>query len=406
MSSASEEFDVAVVGAGPAGSSAARAAAQAVARVVLLERAAFPRYKTCGGGLIGPSLAALPGTPPARAEVLRVSTTLRGGAPRERHSPDGGPVLRTAARTELDAWLADAASSAGADVRLGVGPVTVPDDAATSAGPIELRTADGLVRASTVIGADGTSSRVARAVGVRVAETDLGLEVELDAGGQAAAWADRVHLDWGPLPGSYGWVFPKGDSLTVGVIAAKGRPAETQAYLRALVEQQGLAGLRVLHDSGHLTRCRTPDSPLGRGRLLVAGDAAGLLEPWTREGISFAVRSGLAAGRVAAEVVLGGGPSSHLGSMASAYEAALAADLLPEMAAGRRCLAAFERRPAAFHHLLAGPGWRSFTRLTRGETTLARAWEHGVVRAGIALLSAAGGRGARSAGDEPRDPRT
>ncbi|TIC80249.1 geranylgeranyl reductase family protein [Nocardioides sp. GY 10127] len=376
-----------MVGAGPAGSSAARAAAQAGARVVVLEKAVLPRYKTCGGGLIGPTLAALPGAPPVRADIARVTMTLRGGSPKERRSPDGGPVLRTSARTELDAWLADAAVEAGAELRCGVSVGALPAGAGEGEGPVELSTSEGPVRASVVIGADGTSSRVARAVGVRLAETDLGVELELDAGPLAAAWADRVHLDWGPLPGSYGWVFPKGDSLTVGVIAATGRPVETKAYLRDLVAQQGLGGLRVRHDSGHLTRCRTPDSPLGRGSLLVAGDAAGLLEPWTREGISFAVRSGLAAGRVAAEHALGTASTSHLGGLVSSYEAALAADLLPEMAAGRRCLAAFEKRPAAFHHLLAGPGWGSFARLTRGETTLARAWDRRVVRAGIGLLA-------------------
>ena len=148
-----------------------------------------------------------------------------------------------------------------------------------------------------MIGADGTSGRVSRLVGVTLSRVDLGLELELDAGDLASEWADRIHLDWGPLPGSYGWVFPKGDSLTVGVIAAKGRPTETRAYLATLVRQLGLDGLRVLHDSGHLTRCRTPTSPLGSGRVLLAGDAAGLLEPWTREGISFAVRSGELAGR-------------------------------------------------------------------------------------------------------------
>ena len=105
----------------------------------------------------------------------------------------------------------------------------------------------------------------------------------------------------------------------------------------------GLDGIRVVHDSGHLTRCRTPDSPLGRGRVLLAGDAAGLLEPWTREGISFATRSGALAGAVAAA-----GPSGAV----ERYRAALSAELLPEMAAGERCLRAFEARPWAFHELI------------------------------------------------------
>ena len=72
----------------------------------------------------------------------------------------------------------------------------------------------------------------------------------------------RVLLDWGPIPGSYAWVFPKDDVLTVGVIAGRGEGAATKAYLRAFVERLGLTGIEPLHDSGHLTRCRTDTSPL------------------------------------------------------------------------------------------------------------------------------------------------
>ena len=372
-----DEFDVAVVGSGPAGASAARAAAETGARTVLLEKAELPRYKTCGGGLIGPTLAHLPGEPPSRSEVRRVSFTLRGRSPLERS--ESTPVLRTAARTELDAWLAAAATAAGAEMRTrcGVAGWRRAGDA------VELTTEHGPLRARTVVAADGTSSRLSREVGVVLDRVDLGLEVELAIGALGPRWADRVHLDWGPLPGSYGWVFPKGDSLTVGVIAARGNPAQTRAYLADLLRRQGLTGLRVLHDSGHLTRCRAPDSPLGAGRVLLAGDAAGLLEPWTREGISFAVRSGLLAGRAAAA---GAGLDDE--QLQTRYAAAVGEELAVEMAAGEQCLRAFERRPAVFHHLLGGTGvgWRAFTRIARGETTLARAWRHRSVRAAVGVL--------------------
>jgi geranylgeranyl reductase family protein len=364
-----EEYDVAVVGAGPAGSSAARAAAEAGARVVVLDRVAFPRYKTCGGGLIGPSLAALPGEPPTRADITRVSLSLAGGRRRTRTVDE--PCLRMVTRAELDSWLLDRAAAAGAEVRAPSRVLSVDDGVVTTDG--------GAFRAQVVVAADGTSSRLAREVGVRLAHVDLGLELELEAGRHDAEWADRVHLDWGPIPGSYGWVFPKGDTLTVGVIAARGAGDATRRYLRDLMGWLGLEGLRVVHDSGHLTRCRTPDSPLGSGRVLLAGDAAGLLEPWTREGISFATRSGALAGAAAAA-----GPVGAV----ERYRAALSADLLPEMAAGERCLRAFEKRPWAFHELIRSTsvGWHQFTRITRGETTLARAVRRAPVRAGLAVL--------------------
>jgi geranylgeranyl reductase family protein len=365
-----EEYDVAVVGAGPAGSSAARAAALAGARVVVLDRAAFPRYKTCGGGLIGPSLEALPGAPPTRASITRVSLSLAGGRRRTRTAPE--PCLRMTTREELDGWLLRQAADAGAEVRTPCRVMGLDDDVVT--------TDAGQLRAQVVVAADGASSRLAREVGVRLAHVDLGLELELEAGRLAEEWEDRVHLDWGPIPGSYAWVFPKGDTLTVGVIAARGAGDATRQYLRDFVRWVGLDGQRVLHDSGHLTRCRAPTSPLGRGRVLLTGDAAGLLEPWTREGISFATRSGALAGAVAAA-----GPSGAV----ERYRAALSAGLLPEMAAGERCRRAFEARPWAFHELVRSTsvGWRQFCRITGGETTLARAVRRRPVRLGLGLLS-------------------
>jgi flavin-dependent dehydrogenase len=284
------------------------------------------------------------------------------------------------ARSELDQWLLQRAVEAGAEVRAPCRVGEVVD------GPehVVLHTDQGMLRADHVIAADGTSSRTAREVGVRLARVDLGLELELETGDRAAEWEGRIHLDWGPLPGSYAWVFPKGDSLTVGVISRRGRPEDTKAYLRAFVRAQGLDRQRVLHDTGHLTRCRAPGSPLGRGRILLAGDAAGLLEPWTREGISFAARSGSLAGAIAAR---------GTDNLQTAYAAAIGYQLVPEMEAGETCLVAFERRPAAFHALLSGTrvGWRSFQRIAGGDTTLDRAMRHPSVRLGLRALSFGGG---------------
>ena len=375
-----------VVGAGPAGAAAAHAAARRGARVALLDRASFPRYKTCGGGLIGPSLGVLrglradPAEPPTRAAITRSSFSLRGGLQTTRAA--GEVVLRTATRPELDNWLAGRAVGAGAEF---LNPCRVR---AVAPGPdaVRLETDLGPLSARAVVAADGASGRLSRLVGVRTGQVDLGLELELAAGPLASAWADRIHLDWGPLPGSYGWVFPKGDTLTVGVIAARGRPEGTRAYLRDLVRGLGLDRLRAVHESGHLTRCRTEDSPVAAGRILAAGDAAGLLEPWTREGISFALRSGLLAGGAAADGVLSDAAPA---AAAAAYRRALAEELFPEMSAGRSCLRAFERRPGAFHGLITRTpvGWNGFRRLTTGDTTLARATRHRVVRLGLGLLS-------------------
>jgi geranylgeranyl reductase family protein len=372
-------WDVAVDGGGPAGLSAARAAAVAGARTVVLERATYPRYKTCGGGLIGASLNAVDWiTVPARDQIRAATFAYHGGRSFTRRTR--APLLTMVLRDEFDDTLRRAATAAGATVRQGATVRAVSQTGEYAAA----RLADGSeVRARLLIGADGSSGVSARHVGVRFAQVDLGLEVELAVpDGVADQWRHRVLLDWGPLPGSYGWVFPKSGRLTVGVIAARGQGEATRAYLTDFIGRLGLAGYEAVHDSGHLTRCRTPDSPLGTGRVLVTGDAAGLLEPWTREGISFALRSGTFAGTAAAAGTTA--PAAPL----DRYVARVNEVLVPEMDAGRRLLAAFSRHPGAFHAVVATPpGWHTFARLCRSELTFAAAAGRLPVRAAVRVLS-------------------
>lgn len=372
-------FDVAVVGGGPAGSSAARAAAEAGARVLLLDRAQFPRYKTCGGGLIGVTLANLPPdlVLPVQQQVYASTFTLRGGRPVTRRAD--APILTLVDRTEFDAAMLDVAVRRGVTTRLGVAVTGVQQ----AADEVALTTAEGTVRARVVVGADGSASRLGRTVGVRLAQTDLGLEVEL-GDRIPPEWIGRIQIDWGPEPGSYGWVFAKRRGLTVGVIDAKGRPEATRTYLARFVDQLGVSDLPERMSSGHLTRCRTDDSPLGDGRILLAGDAAGLLEPWTREGISYAVRSGALAGAAAARLAAGASPET----VQAAYGTQIRSTLGREMTAGRLALRAFERHPGAVHGLLRrNPwAWRQFVKVTRGELTVAEVLDRPLVRGSAALL--------------------
>ena len=353
-------WDVAVIGAGPAGAAAARTAARTGASTLLLERAELPRYKRCGGGLIGASQQALAEAgldllPLARDHVGRVTFTHRGRRLFTRSSPAFLPMVL---RSELDAALVQLAVAAGAQLRTGVLVTGLTSDSAGNGDLLTLATSTGPVLARAVVGADGSASRAAAYVGVVCDQVDLGLEAEfpMPSGGD---WTGRVLLDWGPVPGSYGWVFPKGDLLTVGVIGAREHGPALRDYYRGFVAAQGLDLATAVQDGGHLTRVRTDASPLRRGSVLVAGDAAGLLEPWTREGISFALRSGTLAGHAAA-------------TDPATYDQAVRQLLGADVAAGRVALRVFSRHPALVHLLLRLlPGmWPLFGRLVSGQTTL------------------------------------
>jgi geranylgeranyl reductase family protein len=372
-----EVWDVVVVGAGPAGASAAYAAAVAGRRVLLLEKATLPRYKTCGGGIIGPSRDALPPgfELPLSDRVHAVTFSLDGRFARTRRSRR--MLFGLVNRPEFDHALVESAIQAGARVRTGVtvsrveqhGP-SVPDRRTVA---VVLSGQEQPLLARAVVGADGSAGRIGAHVGVKVDQVDLGLEAEIPVPTSVAEdWAGRVLIDWGPLPGSYGWVFPKGDTLTVGVISARGEGAATKRYLDDFVARLGLSGFEPRISSGHLTRCRAEDSPLSRGRVLVCGDAAGLLEPWTREGISFALRSGRLAGEWAVRVA-----EAHdavdARRQALNYAFAVKAGLGVEMNVGRRMMSVFSRRPRLLHAALTGfrPAWHVFAEITRGQTTLA-----------------------------------
>ncbi|MDT3445556.1 MULTISPECIES: FAD-dependent monooxygenase [unclassified Pseudofrankia] len=403
------DFDVVVIGAGPAGAAAARVAAAAGARVCLLERAVLPRYKTCGGGLVGMSrdqiaAAGLDWAGLARAQVDALTMTLDGRLKVTRRRRDGQPILAMVMRPEFDAALVDAAKAAGAEVRTAT-TVTEVRDAGADGVAVAVRGGPDLV-ASVVVGADGTSSRAASYVGVRCDQVDVGLEGEFRVPSYLAArWERRMLLDWGPVPGSYGWVFPKfrrtgaaggakeehfrtsfgpeGDVLTVGVIGSRDEGPALRAYYEKFVASLGIADLPRQHDSGHLTRVRAGDSPVRRGRVLVAGDAAGLLDPWTREGISFALRSGRLAGAAAAAAA--GGDPAALGTYPERVEAVFGS----ELAAGRVLLGLYSRRPDLMHTMMsAGPGaFGLFTRIIDGRSTIARQLRRPGVTATVAALS-------------------
>jgi geranylgeranyl reductase family protein len=372
-----DRWDVVVVGAGPAGSAAARSAALGGARVLLLDRARFPRYKTCGGGITGWSMRELPDSIAATFED-RTTRLGIGHDDRDRHWIERDePFLGMVRRADFDQALVDAAVAAGAEFRDGIAVRGIMEDA----DGVHLRTDGDEILGATVVGADGTGGRTAGYVGVRYGGTDLGLELELAAPGHD--WTGRALFDWGPDPGSYAWLFPKRDTLTVGVIQRTGTPDRTRAYLDRWVGQLGLAGAERIHDSGHLTRWRTSGSPLRRGRALVAGDAGGMLDPWTREGISFALRSGRMAGRAAAAFVTDGDDLD-------AYARSVDAELAPQQRAGATMLRVWERMPRAYHWGLShtGAGRRLFFELCSADERIDRMLDRRLVR----TLARRGGR--------------
>ena len=319
-------WDLAVVGAGPAGSAAALGALRARpgARVLLLDRAAFPRDKSCGDGVAPHALDELArlGVPDLLADRVPVRRLRLVG-------PGGQEVATTlrrpdvvVPRTVLDARLVDAAVAAGATlVQHQVRSLEVRDG---------LVVLDGRLRARAVVGADGANGVVRRLLARRTGATArqpegaLAVAVRGYAPAPSGEPEQLIVMDDRGWP-AYAWSFGAGDgTANVGFGMLLPRLREAQA-------RQGRSGREVLHGrlrellpgveaqrlvSHHLplstSRPATPPGP-----VLLAGDALSLINPLTGEGIYYALASGRLAGEAAVTAAEPG----------SAYAAALRREL-------------------------------------------------------------------------------
>ncbi len=332
-------FDIAVVGSGPAGTTAARHLADAGRSVVLLERAPLPRYKVCGGGLVGRAWAALPDS--ARSSTIHRCHSAAMGVPalgREFVCTRERPIVSMVMRAELDQALAEAAVKAGTVLRDHC-PVT---GLASHPDHVELATPQGPVRASMVIAADGVNSRIARWAGwepnphaVPAVEWEITVDNATFDRLAGTARFDMV------IPGGYGWVFPKrAGRLSVGAMTIFRTRMDLHGHVARYLADLGIRPLGPVDRHGHTIPIAPRSDRLADGRVLLVGDAAGLADPVTGEGISLSLESGALAARAVVE----GHPDPA--SVARHYHSRLGAALLPELHAARRFAALYYRYPA------------------------------------------------------------
>ncbi len=277
------DFDVIVIGAGPAGSTAAYRLARRGARVALLDRATFPRDKPCGGGITLRGLHHLPVDVTSVVEDRITVAELGFGYDDRFVRHADSPVVYMTQRRRLDALLAQNAADAGADFRDGVRVRTIETDPRG----VAVATDTDRITASLLIGADGCNGVSAKQLGLGGGVT-YGVAFEGNVGWDVldhSYWKGRLLLEFATVPGGYGWVFPKGDHANVGVGGWGREGGNLRAHLARLCDQYGIPQDRVTHARGYRLPLRDPRSPVATDRAVVVGDAAGLVDPMSGDGM-------------------------------------------------------------------------------------------------------------------------
>jgi geranylgeranyl reductase family protein len=375
--SASSIHDVIVVGAGPAGATAARTLAERGVRTLLIDRATFPRSKPCGGAITARALIRFPHL---RSALHRISThwiskvTLQGPNGRSAEMRSGSPAVLTIRRVEFDALLVALARQKGVELLDGTEIHHAREDDAG----VQLQTRGGRVfTARMVIAADGVHGVIARRLhlsgGWRREALAVDLMEETPNTYLHATDPDCLWVSYG-FPASsvggpaslcegYAYVFPKQTHVNVGIgylssryrTAFRGRAYALQRGLIDLLIRDGvLAGeSRSEHFTPFVLPVGGPIRRTGTRRVLVAGDAGGFVNGFTAEGIYYAMVSGDLAATAAADA-LGNGVAAHR-SYRAMWKAEIGGELEESVALQRF----FFTNPSRIDALVAGASDRS-----------------------------------------------
>ncbi|HTY59653.1 MAG TPA: geranylgeranyl reductase family protein [Bacteroidota bacterium] len=291
-------YDVVVIGAGPSGAYTAYLIAKQGRRVLLCDRAAFPREKTCGGGISRKTVDLLEfdisSVVERRLQGAWLSYMNRDTVVKDLGSMSGVAVLRS----RFDFLIIEQARSAGAEFR----PSCSFESARRDGDTLEVTTSGGTFRTRYLIGADGVFSRVRSAFfGKSVVRYAPAVEAWIYVPPSVIeSYENRVLFDFGGMPRGYGWIFPKADHLNVGVYSLFGS-RDINGDLREFIAMYpSLGRYASIEFKGHAIPLKNIKQRYEEGNVWLVGDAAGFAESFYGEGIYYGLKSAVLAGRAMA----------------------------------------------------------------------------------------------------------
>lgn len=338
--------DVIVIGGGPAGAGLAYRLARKGIAVLLLEKSEFPRFIPCAGGITRKVMRELAFdlSPVIEDKITRFVFTSNLASPVEAITAES--FVYTVRREKFDALLLKEAASAGAEIITGTRVRKIE----SCNGVFHISTGERIYRCKILAGADGAHSIVARTFSLdgRI-NRGVTLDCRLSLPTEKEAWfCGTIRVDYGLLRQGYAWLFPKKDCLTVGAGAMQGSPGEIRSALNEMIRviDFNKETEMIFPERGWLLPVNPFPQRLHSGAALLLGDAAGLVDPFTGEGIYNALKSARLAAAIIEREIRNPYPDLR------GYSTLVKSEMGPDLAAAWRLSRLFFRRAPFFHRLL------------------------------------------------------
>ncbi|NIJ44937.1 geranylgeranyl reductase family protein [Wenyingzhuangia heitensis] len=293
-------FDVAVVGSGPSGASAAFHLAKAGLKTVILEKETLPRYKVCGGGFVYRGRKNMPFDISEVVDIEFNKVDIYMGDKFHFVTERENPIISLVMRDAFDNLMVKKSQELGVELieDCKVTKVVNKKDV------VELETTKGAISATYVIAADGVYSQMAKMAGwtndTRTLIPALEYEVEVNDA-DFKRLSKEIRFDIDAIPAGYGWCFPKKNHLSIGVGVIIKDDKKIKEYCAEYIKFLGIEEIISIEKHGYQIPVTPRTDGYVKNNVFLIGDAAGFADPLTAEGISNAIYSGKLVAKAIAE---------------------------------------------------------------------------------------------------------
>ena len=357
-----KNYEVIIIGAGPSGATLAFELANHGVKVLVIDKATFPRYKCCGGGLTFKA-ATLLGVDVTSIIENSVSGAVLAFSGAGYHRANYGQIIMyTIKRENLDYLLLQKAEKAGAEILQGI----TFESLSSNDDHVEVSTSDGDYKSQFVIGADGSRSIVASSVNNGGYDDIVGIQTEISVGNKdLEKWQSQVVIDLGRTSDGYAWLFPYKESLSTGIASFKTKDKDLKNGYRQFLTSLGINQYKTVKQSGGIISVCKGRPCVTRGRLALLGDAAGLADPLTGEGLYNAILSAKLATPVIEKALLQNGDNLD------SYQQLIDENITPQIETARTFSRILRMIPGKLFNLAKDDDriWNTACALVKGETT-------------------------------------